>query len=698
MNTHTLLIELCCEELPPKALKGLGESFCAAVESGLRRERVWSDSSKAVGYATPRRLAAQVTAVTTEAPGQTIAHKLMPVAVGLTAEGLATPALVKKLAALGHPQLAVDALRREADGKAEWLWADIAASPVPIAVAVQRVLEAAIAALPIPKVMTYQLADGWSDVKFVRPVHRLVVLHGAQVLPVRVLGLSAGRETLAHRFEAGTPELALVDADSYTEALRDRGRVIASFSERQAVIRQQMQAATQALGADLAPIEDAALLDEVTALVEWPNVLIGTFEERFLAVPQECLILTMKANQKYFPLLKPDGTLSNRFLIVANIAPNDTRAIIAGNERVVRPRLADAEFFFNTDRKTALAARLVKLESVVYHNQLGSQRERIERLAVIARAIAEDIGADAHLAHRAARLAKADLTTDMVGEFPELQGIMGRYYALSDGEPADVADAIAEHYRPRFAGDALPASKVALAVALADKLETLVGIFGIGQKPSGDKDPYALRRAALGVIRMLIETPLALDLRALIDVAAGAFACGLVAGTTQEVFGFMQERLRFLLREQGIATQTVEAVVGQQSPRYDQVPARLAAVQAFQQLPESEALAAANKRVLNILKKSGAAENIQSSLLAEPAEKQLAASLAATAPRVRASLEAGDYAAALMALAALRGGIDAFFDQVLVNAEDPALRRNRLALLTELGKLLNAVADISRLA
>jgi glycyl-tRNA synthetase beta chain len=275
---------------------------------------------------------------------------------------------------------------------------------------------------------------------------------------------------------------------------------------------------------------------------------------------------------------------------------------------------------------------------------------------------------------------------------------MGRYYALSDGEPADVADAIAEHYRPRFAGDALPASKVALAVALADKLETLVGIFGIGQKPSGDKDPYALRRAALGVIRMLIETPLALDLRALIDVAAGAFACGLVAGTTQEVFGFMQERLRFLLREQGIATQTVEAVVGQQSPRYDQVPARLAAVQAFQQLPESEALAAANKRVLNILKKSGAAENIQSSLLAEPAEKQLAASLAATAPRVRASLEAGDYAAALMALAALRGGIDAFFDQVLVNAEDPALRRNRLALLTELGKLLNAVADISRLA
>src|SRR5574343_2085197 len=438
----------------------------------------------------------------------------MPVAVGLDASGNATPALLKKLAALGADASAVAGLRRENDGKADILFYDSLAKGATRAEGLQKAVEAALAALPIPKVMTYQLADGWSSVNFVRPAHALLALHGNEVVPVSVLGLDSGRQTRGHRFESAVDPVIIANADSYPETLLRNGSVIASFAERKAEIARQLAAAAAQAGADLKPIEDEALLDEVTALVERPNVLTGQFEAEFLAVPQECLILTMKANQKYFPLLDAAGKLTNKFLVVSNISPEDASAVIGGNERVVRPRLADAKFFFDQDRKKSLESRVAGLAKVVYHNKLGAQGGRMQRVAAIARAIAEQLGGGelVQRAEQAAVLAKADLLTDMVGEFPELQGIMGRYYAQHDGLNADVADAIEDHYKPRFAGYSLPRGRVGTVVALADKLETLVGLFGIGQIPTGDKDPFALRRHALGVIRMLAENDLALPL------------------------------------------------------------------------------------------------------------------------------------------------------------------------------------------
>ena len=704
-DTKNLLVELFVEELPPKALKKLGEVFSQTLTATLKAQGLCGNTSVTTSFASPRRLAAHVTAVARQAADKPIAQKLMPVSVGLDANGNATPALLKKLAALRTDAGAVPKLRRESDGKAEVLFFDSVAKGATLAEGLQKAIEAALAALPIPKVMTYQLADGWSTVNFVRPAHGLVALHGTDVVPVSVLGLKAGHETHGHRFEASADPIVLKDADSYAAQLEQEGAVIASFAARRNEISRQLKEAAAKAGGQ--PIDDDALLDEVTALVERPNVLIGQFEETYLEVPQECLILTMKANQKYFPLLDAKGKLTNKFLIVSNIRPSDPSDVIGGNERVVRPRLADAKFFFDQDRKKKLEERVPGLAKVTYHNKFGDQAsllQRVNRVRAIASAIGAQLGGDAlaNQADKAAQLAKADLLTDMVGEFPELQGIMGRYYALHDGLSVEIADAIEDHYKPRFAGDNLPRGQAGVVVALADKLETLVGLFGIGQIPTGDKDPFALRRHALGVIRLLIECDLPLPLNKLRERAGASFA-GFKGGFEfhpNALEDFIFERLEGSLREQGYTAQEVDAVVSQRPQRLGDIPKRLAAVRAFASLPEAASLAAANKRVGNILKKVDGAIHTQvdGNLLNEPAEVALNWSLDNVRQQADIAFNAGDYTGSLKSLAALKVPVDAFFTDVMVNVEDDKLRKNRLALLANLHAAMNRVADLSKLS
>lgn len=703
MNAQNLLVELFVEELPPKALKKLGDAFAGVLFDQLKAQGLLASSeSRVTAYASPRRLAAHITEVLPQAEDKAVSQKLMPVSVGLDAEGKPTPALLKKLAALGADESAVAGLKRQGEGKAEALYYASTVKGVVLADGVQKALDEAIAKLPIPKVMRYQLQDGWSSVNFVRPAHGLVVMHGTQVLiGVKALGLTAGNTTHGHRFEAKAEPVVIQSADSYAEQLREEGAVIASFAERRADIVRQLQAAAERIGGGVRPIEDEALLDEVTALVERPNVLVCEFEKEFLAVPQECLILTMKANQKYFPLLDANGKLTHQFLIVSNISPADPSAVIGGNERVVRPRLADAKFFFDQDRKKTLESRVEGLGKVVYHNKLGTQGERVERVRAIAKAIAQQLG-DAQLvaqADLAAKLAKTDLVTDMVGEFPELQGIMGRYYALNDGLDVAVADAIEDHYKPRFAGDELPRGDAGVVVALADKLETLVGMFGIGNLPTGDRDPFALRRHALGVIRMLVEKNLPLELHTLLQSAVPAFGDKITDATAQ-LEDFFFDRLSVSLREQGYTAQEVEAVLALRPQRLSDVQKRLEAVRAFAALPEAQALAAANKRVSNILKKAEGdiQAQVNEALLVEQAEKDLYAALQSVAPKAQQQFESGDYTASLQTLAALRAPVDAFFEHVMVNAEDAALKANRLGLLATLHAAMNRVADLAKLA
>ncbi len=700
MGAKNLLVELFVEELPPKALKKLGEAFGAVLLQSLRSSGLASELSALNVFASPRRLAAHISHVLPVAADKAVSVKLMPVAVGLSADGSATPALLKKLVSLGADASAVPLLKQAQDGKATALFFDNLLPGLTLAAGLQVALDETLAKLPIAKRMQYQLADGWTSVHFVRPAHGLVALHGADVVPIRALGLQAGRETRGHRFEASVDPVVLQDADHYERQLADQGAVIASFIKRRDEIVRQLDHAAKAQG--LQPINDDALLDEVTALVERPHVLLCQFEAEFLAVPPECLILTMKANQKYFPLLDAQGELTNKFLIVSNINPADASRVVQGNERVVRPRLADAKFFFDQDRKKTLESRVPQLARVVYHGKLGSQGERVERVRAIARAIAGMVCLEPSLAarvDRAALLAKADLLTDMVGEFPELQGIMGGYYARHDGEPEDVAFAIEDHYKPRFAGDNLARGQTGLVVALADKLETLAGLFGIGQVPTGDKDPFALRRHALGVIRMLVERDLPLSVPGVVSAALAAFPAG--HGAVQaELSTFLYDRLVGLLREQGSSAQEVDAVIALRPERLSDVPRRLAAVREFAALPEAPALASANKRVGNILKKAegDVPGGVDATWLKEPAEQALVNALAQTAPIADAAFEAGDYTASLRALAALKAPVDAFFDTVMVNAEEPALRRNRLALLAALQRAMNRVADLSRLA
>jgi glycyl-tRNA synthetase beta chain len=725
--TRDLLVELFVEELPPKALKKLGEAFAEALAAGLRKRGLAADASVATAYATPRRLALHLTQVAAAAADEEVVTKLMPASVARGADGKPTEALRKRLAKEGRAALAdrwtadadvvedgPDRLYREGEGKAEALYLRRLAKGSSLLVGLQGALDDALAALPIPKVMQYQLADGWSTVSFVRPAHGLVALHGSDVVPVSALGLDAGRVTHGHRFEAKRARIELRDAASYAAQLRDEGAVVASFAERREEIVRQLVAAAAAEDGDV--VDDAALLDEVTALVERPNVLACAFDAEFLEVPAECLVLTMKANQKYFPLLDAAGALSNRFLVVSNIAPDDPSRVIEGNERVVRPRLADAKFFFDQDRRKTLSSRVAALDRVVYHGRLGSQGERVRRVQAIAGALAVAAGADKELAgqaDRAALLAKADLVTDMVGEFPELQGTMGRYYALNDGEDSEVAYAIEDHYRPRFAGDELPRNAAGALVAVADKLETLVGLFAIDQLPTGDKDPFALRRHALGVLRILTERLPRIGLDRAIDaaIAAPAWPEAAAAATTgangkppairAPLLAFFADRLAGSLADRGYAAAEIAAVLADdQFHQLGEVEPRLVALRQFAALPEAAALAAANKRVGNILKKATGPrrETVDAALLREPAEAALEAALRDVGPRADAALAGRDYAGSLRALAALRTPVDAFFDSVMVNAEDEALRQNRLALLGRLHAAMNRVADLSRLA
>ncbi|MBP8061841.1 MAG: glycine--tRNA ligase subunit beta [Polaromonas sp.] len=705
MTTHNLLLELFVEELPPKALKKLGDAFAGALFEQLQAQGLAAAGSMLTAYASPRRLAAHITQVAAQATDKAVSQKLMPVSVGLDAGGNATPALLKRLNALGADASVLPQLKRAIDGKAEALFYDSMVKGATLAEGLQKALLEAIAKLPIPKVMSYQLErdcelPGWSSVSFVRPAHGLVALHGSSVVPLQALGLSSGNSTQGHRFEAAVSPVVIAHADEYAATLRQDGAVIASFAERRAEIVRQLAAAAAKIGGGVKPIEDEALLDEVTALVERPNVLVCSFETEFLAVPQECLILTMKANQKYFPLLDAADKLTHQFLVVSNISPADASAVVGGNERVVRPRLADAKFFFDQDRKKTLASRVAGLDKVVYHNKLGSQGERVARVRAIAMAIGQQLGgaALAAQADQAAVLAKTDLVTDMVGEFPELQGIMGRYYALNDGLAPEVADAIEDHYKPRFAGDELPRSPVGLAVALADKLETLVGMFGIGNLPTGDKDPFALRRHALGVVRMLADKALPLNLDALVRDAGLAFG-DKIQDASAALLDFIYDRLSGSLREQGYSAQEVDAVLALRPQQLGDVSRRLAAVRAFAALPEAPALAAANKRIGNILKKAPEVDaHVSVVLLKEPAEMALYTAMGLVLPEAHKQFEAGDYTASLQTLAALRAPVDAFFDGVMVNAEEMDLRLNRQGLLKSLHVAMNRVADLSKLA
>ena len=722
MATENLLVELFVEELPPKALKKLGLAFATVLADSLKAQGLVAAEAAVTDYASPRRLAVHVTGVSAQAADKAVSQKLMPVAVGLDASGQATPALLKKLQALGAGPEAIAGLQKRMDGKAQALYFDSTVRGASLAEGLQKALLDAIAKLPIPKVMSYQLErdcelPGWSTVSFVRPAHGLLAMHGSAVVPVQALGLQAGDSTQGHRFEAAVSPVVIAHADDYATTLARDGAVIASFDARSRTMVQALRSAATRLGRRLevepALLADAeaeevllenALVQEVTALVERPTVMVCNFDEAFLQVPQECLILTMKANQKYFPLLDADGKLSNQFLIVSNINPADLSFVIGGNERVVRPRLADAKFFFDQDRKRSLESRVEGLSKVVYHNQLGTQGDRMQRVCAIAQTIGQALQLDATLSAQvqtAARLAKADLLTDMVGEFPELQGTMGAYYALHDGLGEAVAMAIEDHYKPRFAGDELPRSELALVVALADKLETLVGMFGIGNLPTGDKDPFALRRHALGVIRMLMESAQPLALEALLQGAAAAYAAlhpGL-QDSSAALANFIFDRLSGALREQGASAQEVDAVLALRPQLLAEVPKQLAAVRVFSALPESAALAAANKRIGNILKKSDAAQGqVNAALLHEPAEKDLFADMQSIVPQADALFVAKDYTASLQALAALRAPVDAFFDGVMVNADDPALKANRLALLQQLHSAMNRVADLSKLA
>ncbi len=690
--TQTLLIELLTEELPPKSLLKVASAFSHNLKERLFEAAFREAGGNVTTFATPRRLAVLMAGVRDVQPERTVERKGPAVSAGLDAEGKPTQALLGFARSCGTSP---EALERHSDGKTEYFVFRSRKPGEPLDRHLQQIVVDSLKALPIPKLMRW----GNSDHEFARPVHGLMMLHGGRVIPGMVLGQESGNRTLGHRF-MGRRELIVHDAAEYEELLEEEGKVIAAFEKRRQEIEQQLVSRADKLGAQLGLDARRSLLDEVTALVEYPAVYVGQFEEEFLTVPQECLILTMQQNQKYFPLFDDAGRLLPKFLIVSNMEVEHPAAIVDGNERVVRPRLADARFFFDQDRKQKLEARVLQLANIVYHNKLGSQLDRVQRITKTAAFIAVRLGADAAHAERAAQLAKADLVTGMVGEFPELQGIMGMHYARHDGEAEPVARAIEAHYHPRFANDSLPDDNVAAAVALADKLDTLVGIFGIGLAPTGDKDPFALRRHALGVLRILFEKSLPLDLMELLALARSQYAPEVLATSVAvDVHQFMLERLRNYLRERGFEAPEIDAVASQQPTRIDLVQPRLEAVQSFRRLPESASLAVANKRIRNILRKTAAPESrAVFALLVEPAERTLFDTLTGLEPRVASLIDNEDYQQALQLLATARGPVDDFFDKVLVMCDDSPLRANRLALLRQLGELMNQVADISKLA
>ena len=682
MADATLLVELLTEELPPKALRALSEVFAEQVVGALVKAQLVGPSPALAVYSTPRRLAFTLQRVQASAAGRDSEVTGPPV----NAPAQAIAGFARK-----HG-LTPEQLERRDTPKGQVMLARVRIKGAVLDEMLAGAVEEALKALPIPKVMRW----GSGDAQFVRPVHGVVMLHGERVVPGNVLGIASGRTTAGHRF-LGERIIELKRAEDYEKRLQNDGKVVASFAARRAEIERQLKAAALQEKADLGGYAD--LLDEVTALVEYPQVYAGGFDRAFLEVPAECLILTMRQNQKYFPLFDGKGQLLPRFLIVSNMQIADPRNIVTGNERVVRPRLEDARFFYNQDRKVRLETRVPQLAKVVYHGKLGSQLERVQRLQLLAGAIARQLKADPALAERAAWLAKADLPTGMVGEFPELQGVMGRYYALHDGEPREVADAIEQHYRPRFAGDALPQSTVAGAVALADKLEALAGLFSIGQIPTGERDPFGLRRAALGVIRILVERQLPLPLFDLVNEAFAPFRGPGRRDAGTDLEGFIFDRARGYFREHGYSTNEVEAVLCLNPTRFDLIPKQLEAVRAFSALPEAESLAAANKRIGNILKQAGAVPaGFDPALMSLPEEKSLATTFGRLQPDVDKAFGALDYTGALKALASLKAPVDAFFDKVMVMDKDPRVRANRIGFLGKLHGTMNRIADLSKLA
>ena len=693
----SLLVELQTEELPPKALKKLSEAFAQNLTKSLASQHFLEAGSETTVFGSPRRLAALVTCVLAKSPDEPFKQKLVPVKVGLDADGNPTAALQKKMKALGI-EADVKSLKRVDDGKNEQLFYEGIRPGVELVQGLQTALEAAAFNLPIPKVMHYQLPDGVTTVSFVRPAKHLVALYGADVVPVSLLGLKADRLTSGHRFH--THELiSLRSADDYEVQMMTEAKVMPSFAKRREKIVLDVKEAACAIGGEAIMPED--LIDEVTALTEWPVIYQSSFEEEFLKVPQECLILTMQQNQKYFAVQDEKGRLMNRFFLVSQLEAKDGgKEISAGNARVVRARLADAKFFYDQDRLQTLESRIPLLKNVVYHNKLGTQAERVERVKAIAAKVADLIGANREEAVRAAQLAKVDLLTQMVGEFPELQGIMGEYYALHDGEGEEVALAIREHYQPRFAGDALPSTLVSLAVALADKLETLSGLFGIGQMPTGDKDPFALRRHALGVLRMLIEKRLNVAITDLVDIGYEAMkSVANIKDARADLLAFFEDRIRVMFKDKGYSAQEVDAVLATHPTMVLDVPARLEAVRAFTQLPEADALAAANKRIGNIIKKTvPQTDVVDASLFDSEAEKALYDALQTAESSVKADYDAGRYTELLKSLAPMKAPVDRFFEDVMVNVDDERVRANRLALLWRLHRTMNMVAELSRLA
>ncbi|HEY6822658.1 MAG TPA: glycine--tRNA ligase subunit beta [Burkholderiales bacterium] len=680
--TETLLVELLTEELPPKSLRAVSEAFGRSLATELERDGFVAQAA-ARTFATPRRLAVQIADVAARSPDAQREVQGPPV----SAQAQAVSGFARKN---GVP---VEQLERRPTPKGEVYVALVRTPGRPLAEVLAEKVQAALKTLPIPKLMRW----GSGDAQFIRPVHGVVLLHGERAVPGTVLGVASGGTTRGHRFLANHA-IPLANAQDYEAALVREGKVLPDLSARQAEIERQLIERAAAEGASLGAYQD--LLEEVAALVELPAVYVGTFDPKFLQVPQECLILTMRQNQKYFPLFDADGTLQPKFLIVSNMPVRDPSAIITGNERVVRPRLEDARFFYDQDRKQPLESRVPALAKVVYHNKLGTQLERVQRIQLLAGTIARKLGADPMLAERAAWLSKADLLTGMVGEFPELQGVMGRYYARHDGEPQAVADAIEAHYRPRFSGDRLPQGSVACTVALADKLDGLAGLFGIGQAPTGDKDPFALRRAALGLVRILAEQRLAYPLHDLVEAAVKNYAGKSGFDNTRaEVENFIYERARHYFAETGYSPPEVEAVLCLRPSRLDLVPKQLEAVRAFSAMPEAESLAAANKRIANILKQAGAAPaGFDSELLTLKEEKDLAALFGRIKPQVERAFDGLDYAAGLCALASLKAPVDAFFDKVMVMDKDPRVRSNRIGFLGALHGTMNRIADLSKLA
>lgn len=705
IQSADLLIEVFTEELPPKSLRRLGDAFSDGIYSALQGANLLSENSKLSTYATPRRLAVLITNVSSQASDHPVREKLLPTSIAFDTQGKASPPLLKKLATLGYADIDLGTLEKSGEGKNEALFLNVIAKGAVLEAVVQAALGNTLHKLPIAKMMHYQVqqANGeLADVQFARPVHRIIALHGKQVLSINALGITASNETEGHRFLA--PKIITIEsADQYASTLENTGKILAHFTQRRDLIA---SALLKAAGNDLVLMPDS-LLDEVTALVEWPAIYECHFDSEFLEIPQECLILTMQTNQKYFALTDQQGKLRNRFLIVSNIETQQPEAIISGNERVIRPRLSDARFFYQQDQKRPLASRTPDLGRVIYHNQLGNQLDRMKRVQVIAIGLAEILGADPVLASRAAELAKTDLLTEMVGEFPELQGIMGSYYAKHDGEHADVAAACSEHYMPRFAGDVIPQTQTGTILAIADKLETLVGIWGVGLAPTGDKDPYALRRHALGICRLLIEKDLNLNLPKAIELARQQFTQKEVQekAQVQDIYAFIIERLRAYLRDQAVGgksftTEEIDAVLTQSPQHINDLIGRLTALREFNALPEAPQLAAANKRISNILKKNpvNISAKCSSELLKESAEINLYQALDKASTILASAYEKGDFITCLKTLVNLSQAIDQFFADVMVMDPDEKLRDNRLALLHQLHHNMNLIADLSKLA